>query len=154
MTRVSLSLRTRAWINAVGLGLWISGLGWLVSHYFIGPRDALSPAPNPLEPWWLRVHGAFAYLAVWTLGLLWGMHIFRAWGKQRRRWTGSMLFSALALLAITGYLLYYVASDSARAIISPLHWLLGIALLLAYVTHRLSERVRRKRHERLHDAHP
>jgi len=89
--------RTRAWINGTGLGIWASGAGWLWFHYFLRRSGPFGPESHWLEPWWLKVHGAFAFLALWT---------------------GGTLFGALCALSVTGHLLYYVADDRARAIIS------------------------------------
>ena len=37
--------------------LWLSGCVWLIVHFFFPVTTQFGPAPNPLEPWLLRVHG-------------------------------------------------------------------------------------------------
>jgi hypothetical protein len=111
----------------------------MVDHHLLAPRDALGLAGNG-EPLWLKFHGAFAFLAIWTAGLLWGMHIVKAWQRRRRRWSGGLLFAALLLLLLSGYLLYYAGGDRVRAAISLIHQLLGLAILLAYLMHRLARK--------------
>jgi len=91
------------------------------------------------EVWWLRVHGAFAFLALWTGGLLWGVHVVRAWKRGHHRWSGGALFIVLSILIVTGYLLYYVGNEGARNIISWIHWILGLAIPVAYLIHRIAK---------------
>jgi hypothetical protein len=144
MAAIHLSQKTKLWINFVGIGVWFSGFGWVVVHFFLNTQDPLSLPNASSEPLWLKVHGAFAFLALWTGGLLWGLHVVKAWGVHRRRWSGSILFGALLILIATGYLLYYVANDNARSLISWSHWVLGIALPLAYLAHRLAKKTRHR----------
>lgn len=141
--KVSLSPGTRGWVNAVGLGLWASGAGWLVLHYFGMHASEFGPEPSAFEPWWLKAHGALAFLSLWTFGLLWGQHIVKAWGRGERRWTGSIMVAALLTMILTGYLLYY-APAGGHELISAMHWVPGLALPVAYLAHRLLRPVRHR----------
>jgi hypothetical protein len=144
MTGTRLTNRIKTWINGIGLGVWISGAAWLLVHYWWNSQDATALSVNPAEPWWLKVHGAFAFLAVWSGGLLWGLHIVRGWRRRRLRWSGGTLIGALLLLILSGYFLYYVGDDRSRQIISKTHWILGLLLPLAYLIHRLAKKVSRR----------
>ena len=135
----------RALVNLGGLGLWGSGVAWLVLHYFMVRQGEFGPERSPYEAWSLKVHGAFAFLALWTLGLLWGVHILHGRGLHRRRWTGSALLVALLVLIVSGYLLYYIGDDRPREIASLAHWAIGLALPLAYIAHRLAKLPRQPR---------
>lgn len=139
VTAARLSARRRLLVNAAGLGVWGSGVLWLVFHYFMVRSGAFGPERSPLEPWWLKLHGAFAFLAVWTGGLLWGLHVVHGWRLKRRRWSGSLLFGLVLLLVASGYLLYYASDERARAAISLVHWIVGLALPLLYLAHRLAK---------------
>jgi len=134
-------------VTAVGVGLWASGGLWLIYHYFLRTVGEWGPEPHALEPWWLKVHGLFAFLTLWVLGLLWGVHIVRAWGTGRRRWSGPVLLIWLLILVITGYLLLYAGDDGPWSLVSPIHWIAGLALPMAYGIHRLSNRFTRRRRE-------
>jgi hypothetical protein len=144
MTRIHLSNRTKVWINCVGIGVWASGGGWLVVHYFIQPTGASGLENDSWGPWWLKVHGAFAFLAVWCGGLLWGLHVIRAWKTRRHRWSGGTLFAVLLVLIVSGYLLYYVGDDRLRDLISRVHWVLGLVIPLAYLIHRITKLIFRR----------
>ena len=130
----------RLLINVVGGGLWLSGGAWLIFRYFLRQSGEWGPEPHLLEPWWLRLHGAFAFAALWTLGLVWGVHIARAWGTGGRRRTGLLLLAWLAVQACTGYLLLYAGDDGVFSLLSPVHWISGLALPLAYGLHRFLRR--------------
>ena len=40
-----------------GTLLWLSGAAWLLLHYYGQVTGEFGPETNPLEPWFLRVHG-------------------------------------------------------------------------------------------------
>ena len=131
--------RLRLCINLTGLGIWASGAVWLVLHDLMVRPGAFGPEYSPLEPWGLRIHGAFAFLALWLGGLLWGLHIVNGWGQNRRRWSGGALLGAVLTLILSGYLLYYVGEDQPRAVISLIHWIIGLGAPIAYGAHRWLE---------------
>ena len=141
MSGIRLANRVKTWINLIGLGVWISGGAWLVVHYWVNAQDGGELFVSPAEPWWLKVHGAFAFLAVWTGGLMWGLHIVRAWHRRRHRWSGGTLIGAVLVLIVSGYFLYYVGDERPRQIISLTHWILGLVLPVAYLTHRLAKKI-------------
>ncbi len=138
--------RTRRWqLYVVGIGVWFTGGIWLLFHYFLGKQGDFGPVENPLTPWWLRLHGAFAFAAIWIFGLLWGTHVTIAWPRRRRRWSGGVLAGVFAFLIVSGYLLYYVGSDTIRPIISVLHWGIGLVCPVFFFLHRFRLRRRRTR---------
>jgi hypothetical protein len=132
--------RARLLVYVTGAGLWISGGLWLIYHNFLRRPGEWGPEPNVLEPWWLKLHGAFAFLALWLGGLLWGVHIVRGWTSGRRRWTGSLLFAWLMALILSGYLLYYAGDDGPWGVVSPGHWIAGLALPVVYAIHHWMKR--------------
>ena len=140
---VRLSTWTRGLVNLGGLGLWATGAAWLALHDFVVRQGEFGPQRSPLEPWMLKLHGAFAFLAIWTVGLLCGRHVVNGWRDGRRRWSGSVALAVLGVLTATGYLLYYVADDAPRATVSALHWIIGLAAPAAYLLHRLAGSRRR-----------
>jgi hypothetical protein len=134
---VSLGRGHKLLVAMVGVGLWASGGLWLIYHYFLRTIGEWGPEPNALEPWWLKLHGLFAFLALWTLGLLWGVHIVKAWNTGRRRWSGPILLAWITAQAVTGYLLLYAGDDGVWGLVSPTHWIAGLALPAVYGIHRL-----------------
>lgn len=138
--------RRRRWYSyVIGIGVWLSGGLWLLFHYFLVKQGEFGLTTNPLEPWWLRLHGAFAFLALWIFGLLWGIHIAKLWPGKRRKWSGSILTGVFLLLIVSGYLLYYVGDDRMRPLISTVHWVIGLISPLFFLWHRLRRRTSRAR---------
>jgi hypothetical protein len=140
---VGLSRTRRLGVYAVGIGLWLTGALWLLFHYFLMRPGEFGPAADPLEAWWLTLHGAFAFLAIWTFGLLWGVHVANNWSAGRRRWSGALLVGVFELLIISGYLLYYLGDETLRPIASLVHWAVGLAGPIFFLAHRFG--LQRKR---------
>ncbi len=139
----SLGRLRRLGLYIVGVGVWLSGGAWLLFHYFFTKQGEFGPVENSLTPWWLRLHGAFGFAAIWIFGLLWGTHISVTWPRRRRRWSGGVLGAVFALLIVSGYLLYYVGDDSIRTVISVLHWGIGLICPVFFLFHRIRTRKRR-----------
>lgn len=138
-TKGRLSRRREVLVYVVLGTLWASGAGWLIFHYFLHQASEFGELPHPLEAWWLRLHGAAAFAALWLLGLLWAVHLVPAW-NARRRSSGIVLSAITAMLAVSGYLIYYVGAESARAWIVLAHWLLGLAVIVPLLLHALRGR--------------
>ena len=139
LTRLMPSSR-KLLVQLAAAAVWLTGLAWLILHYWFSVQGEYGPEANPAEPWMLRAHGAAAFLSLWVFGLLWGLHILPAWSRHQRRWTGSALTAAALVLILTGYLLYYVGDENLRTDTSIVHWMLGILALLAFLAHGLRRR--------------
>ncbi|HQS99533.1 MAG TPA: hypothetical protein PLE48_05775 [Thiobacillus sp.] len=122
--------------------LWVSGALWLAFHYFLGVEGDFGPEPNPLEKWWLRLHGLAAMLALVALGSLLTNHVRLAWQRNKNRRSGLPMLALTAWLAATGYALYYFSSDANAAWLPLLHWTVGLAVPLALTLHILAGRQR------------
>jgi hypothetical protein len=126
----------RLTLYATSLAVWATGSVWLVFHYFVHSVDALGfETPHPAEKWSLIVHAFASFYAMWWFGVLWTGHIKRGWKARMQRGTGGTLFAFWTWLAVTGYALYYVVSDTWRSRISVLHWAVGLAALGAFLLH-------------------
>jgi MYXO-CTERM domain-containing protein len=137
---VRLSKARRIGVSVVALGIWASGAAWLGAHYFLRLNTTFGFETNPAEPWLLATHGAFAFASLFSLGLLWGVHVVNGWAVRRRRMSGGVLLGAVAFLALTGYLLYYAGDDTLRNITSIAHWAVGLAALGLFLGHRFRRR--------------
>ena len=138
--RADSSRRWVSYLSVVGLGVWLSGALWLIFHHFLVRQGEFGPQVHPLEPWCLRVHGAMAFASIWLFGLIWSEHVARRWPSSRRKWSGGFLSGIFVLLTVTGYLLYYVGDDRARAVVSILHWGIGLAGPVFFALHRVELR--------------
>jgi len=127
-----LSRRHQAWIYLAAGALFASGVAWLALHCLRPPGDDFG---SPIETWCLRVHGAATMLFLVVVGALLPVHAARAWALRRNRRTGGTMIALVAVLALSGYLLYYGSGEALRAWISVIHWGLGLAAAPALVLH-------------------
>lgn len=126
----------RRTIYGTAIAVWLTGVIWLIFKYFITSTDQFGfTSPHPQQRVWLILHAAASLLATWLFGLLWHHHIARGWESRQRRSSGGTLFGVILWLALTGFALYYIGSDSARSLISLAHWIVGLAALPAFLLH-------------------
>jgi hypothetical protein len=138
-------IRHRYLVWPIVLGVWLSGALWLVFHDFLERPGQFGLTAHPLEQWWLRAHGAFAFASLWLLGFLSVAHVGGRWAWRRQRRSGLLLLGVYIWLVVTGYLLYYAGGDAFRAAVSLGHWTVGLAALIFLLLHR---RIRRGAHGR------
>lgn len=69
------------------------------------------------------------------LGSLLTLHVRRAWLAGRNRRSGTLLLALNAVLALSGYALYYSGGETLRALASNVHLALGLALPVLLVAH-------------------
>ena len=130
--------RWQVWLLGLGaLGLWLTGGGWLLLHFFGQQEGDFGPEMNPLEPWMMALHGLFVIPALLAIGATFVAHIPKGWARRRQRVPGIVLCGALAVLIASGYLLYYAGGEELRFWNSTVHWTLGLALPAACAWHCL-----------------
>jgi hypothetical protein len=122
-----LSARHQGWIYCALGVLFLTGCIWLVFHYWIKVEGEFGIGMHPLEPWWMKLHGAAAMLFLFLLGTLLPSHMDSAWRKGRNIASGIFFATFNALLILTGYALYYFGGENTRPVISALHWGVGLA---------------------------
>ncbi len=101
----------RRTLYAVGVAVWLSGVLWWTFDKYMLQRSDFGVSENPLQVWWLRLHAGTATATVWLFGYLSAIHVQRNWKGGVRRNSGLVFVVTLALLTISGYLLYYVEAD-------------------------------------------
>ena len=125
----------RAWLFGTFATAFVTGVAWWVLHRWFQVNGEFGPAPHPAEHWLIRLHGAAAMLSLVLLGTLLAQHVRRAWLAHRNRRSGTLLLALNALLALTGYALYYSGGESLRAFASNAHLALGLALPVILILH-------------------
>lgn len=134
---IKLSRRHERWVYAVGGLLLLSGVGWLIAHYFLAAASEFGDPHHGSEPWWLRLHGAAAMGFLVIFGALLPAHIVAAWRSKKNRLSGGLMIAVVALLGFTAYGLYYASSDTLRSWLSAIHWTTGILATGVLVWHVL-----------------
>lgn len=134
-----INLRLERWhrrcIYASCLLLLLSGAAWLVARYFLRPVGPFGETIHPIEPWAMKVHGAATMAMLFFLGSLMNSHIRRALKSRRNLVSGWMMLATMTLLTLTGFALYYVASESDRPLWSRIHWIVGLGLAALMIVH-------------------
>jgi hypothetical protein len=120
--------------------LLVTGVLWLAVHYGIGA--GAGELPHPLEAWAMRLHGLAGFGALFVFGALAAQHIPHGWrmtARQRyanQRGSGLALCTLAALLALSGYALYYFAPEGVRPALGWAHAGIGLALGVLLLAHR------------------
>jgi len=138
--------RWQKWLLCLaGGGLWLSGCGWLLLHYYGRVQGAFGPETNPAEPWLMRLHGLALIPALLGIGGMFVVHIPKGWTHARQRVAGVALCTILGILILSGYLLYYLGDEDARSWASVAHWMVGLGLPAIFLWHWLNGIAARKR---------
>ena len=141
--------RWQVWLLVVsGSALWLSGTAWLLLHHFGQVEGDFGPQVNPAEPWMITLHGLFLIPALLGIGGLFVAHIPKGWDHPAQRVAGIALSAFLAVIVVTGYLLYYVGDEALREWSSVIHWVLGLASPLVFFWHYLKGRALRRGRKR------
>lgn len=136
---VKLSIRHERWTYWILALLFLTGVAWIALHY--GPADnGPDGAWRPAQAWALRLHGAAAMAALVALGSLLAQHVPSAWRLRRNLASGIAMLACVAVLAVTGWLLYYASGEETRAWSSYLHMALGLAGPLGLLWHLAYQR--------------
>ena len=107
----------------------ISGVLYLLAHEF-------EIAPLALKNHSLLIaHGITAYLFTLLFGALIPVHIKSGWKTKRNRISGSLMITAMALLLVSGLILYYGVDTRQAAL--WVHWVVGCGLVLLFPAHYL-----------------
>ena len=133
------------WLVSLSGGLlWLTGGAWLLLHYYGQREGEFGLEMNPLEPWMMTLHGLFLVPALLGIGAMFVAHIPKGWNHREQRLAGIALCGLLAIIVITGYLLYYAGGESLREWSSLIHWGLGLLLPAIFIWHYLNGRSLRK----------
>jgi hypothetical protein len=113
---------------------WLSGIAWLLLHYFGSTPGDFGPVPHPLEGLVDRIHGLVAQAALLGLGWFGALHA-RLGRPERRRRSGWLLLALLGVVIVSGSVQLYLSGDEGSQWLVLLHEALGAALLLPALLH-------------------
>ena len=107
---------------------WLSGVVFFVLNNWVTVEGDFGRQKHPWQFTFLKIHGGAAFLAMISYGFIMGSHVPLAWKTKRMRKMGIVIVSALSFLVFTAYLLYYVAGDEFRILVSYAHAAVGFSL--------------------------
>jgi len=124
----------RYFLYAVLALVFLSGVAWAYWNYFVAsPGDFQMTA----KAWAMKIHGGAAMAVLVLIGMLLNVHVRFAWRAGRNQMNGSVFLSALAILTISGYGLYYAGGERLRAWTSWIHLAVGLVLPVLLLIHIL-----------------
>jgi hypothetical protein len=129
-----ISRRHRFLLYTASLVLFLSGISWA----WIQHLDEAGRAGDGLvrmKPWLIAVHGFSAMLFVLLLGTLLVGHVRRAWHARKNRKNGVFFLTAVCLLTLSGYALYYLGDENWRSATSNIHLWLGVVMPMLLLLH-------------------
>ena len=110
----------------------ITGLTYLAGHQFQIQRTILGTHSI------LAAHGITAILATLALGSVLPFHIKAGYKSKRQWWSGFSQLGFLAVLVISGALLYYGPEEIRDGVIST-HWIVGTLFFTIFIFHAFSK---------------
>ena len=133
------SVRLPGWqrtaLYAIGIVVALSGLLWFGLE--------LQPDSDDIFSAWLTVerinrtlHGVTSLLMLAAIGSMLPVHVRLGWRGMLNRISGAALLATLALLALTGAALYYVADETVRGAMIWIHEIVGVASIVICIVHR------------------
>jgi hypothetical protein len=127
-----LSPRLRRAVDVVLAVVTVSGIAWL----WLDRGEAVDVAARGWLRQDVRLHAIAALATVYVAGMLWFLHVRRAWRSHRNRLAGVATFTLLAFLVASGYVLDYFTDEGSHALVARAHWVAGLLAFAAYLAHR------------------
>ena len=106
----------------------ITGIAYLMGHEFQIQRPTLGSHSI------LAAHGIAAMLATLAIGSVLPFHIKAGYKSQRKRLSGFSQLTFLAVLLISGALLYYGPEEIRDSVIET-HWIVGLLFFSIFLLH-------------------
>ena len=109
----------------------ITGVIYLLGHQFQIQRSILGTHSI------LAAHGIAATLATLAIGSVLPFHIKAGYKSRKQWWSGFVQISFLAVLLISGMLLYYGPGEI-RDFVIDVHWIVGLLFFSIFMLHAFS----------------
>lgn len=122
--------------------LFMSGAAWLVADHI--KESSENEIWQESAATLLMIHGGTAMATLMLLGALVPVHVGRAWRARKNRATGIIMAVCNAVLIVTAFGLYYLASEALRPWASDIHLAFGLALPVLMLVHVQVGRKQRK----------
>lgn len=137
-------LWARAFFSASLLVSLVTGVLW----YCLGRWGEVEGEFGPEKHPWLgplaKIHGAGAFIALISFGMILGGHVPAGWRTRLSRKSGVLTMGAITVSILTAYGLYYSGSDEWREVLIITHLAAGLLLPLSIAVHVWSGRHRQR----------
>lgn len=114
---------------------WCSGIAFFVLNNWVSVEGDFGPEKHPLQFPTLMIHAAAAFILMLMIGGILASHVPMSWKTKRLRKDGISLIALFGIQVITAYLLYYVANEDIRVVVSYLHLACGASFPFFLIAH-------------------
>jgi hypothetical protein len=137
MKRISLRFPrwSRIFFTAIFLTSLASGLMWFALDRWGQTEGEFGPEKHPWLAFLPKIHGASAFAALISFGMIYSSHLPAGWRAGWSRKSGILMLADTALIILTAWGLYYVGSDETRALLIWLHLSVGSLFPLTLFLH-------------------
>ncbi len=97
----------------------------------------LAAPQTPIQQGWRMFHGWTIPPFLITLGVLWRVHILRAWRLRKNILSGVLTLGVFLALIVTGWMIYYSGSDTVQKQASSWHTGLGLGISFLLLIHAI-----------------
>lgn len=125
-------------------GSWFTGLTFYYMNNWVTVEGAFGPMKHPAQQFVIMGHGAAAFIMLMCFGVLVVNHLPSAWRLRRSRYLGITLTTLFSFQIITAYVLYYIAGEESRALVSNLHAFSGASIPIVLIGHIIRGRMQRR----------
>ena len=151
-----LALKFPNWARAVfSLSLLLSlvtGLLWFCLGRWGQVEGEFGPEKHPWLASLAKLHGAGAFIAMISFGMVLAGHVPVAWRTKWSRRSGMLTVAVIWISIFTAYGLYYSGDDALREKLVWIHLGSGMAIPISIVGHIWSGR--RRARKKGHDSRP
>lgn len=127
--------RLAIYVTTITVG--VSGLLWFVVH------DVVADDSGDWAHLLLILHGVSAYALLVVIGSLLPVHVRSGWLRRRNLATGLTMIAVMAVLGITGLMLYY-GDEEMQQSAKWLHLAFGFGCFVAFPAHAFLRAKRRQ----------
>ena len=134
-----LALRFPRWARVVFSGSFLlsltTGLLWFTLDRWGEIQGKSGPEKHPWLTFIPKVHGAGAFIALVSIGMITAGHIPAGWRAHRSRKSGIFILCCVATIIGSAWGLYYAGGDQLRAKLVLLHLSAGCLLPVTILIH-------------------
>ncbi len=114
---------------------WISGIVFYIFNNWVTIEGDFGPEKHPWQFPTLMIHAAMAFILMIMVGGILMNHIPTSWRTKRLRKIGLTLVTLFTIQVVTAYLLYYLANEEIRLIVSYIHLINGACFPIVLIIH-------------------
>jgi uncharacterized membrane protein len=114
---------------------FVTGILWFYLDRWGEIEGEFGPEKHPWLLTLAKIHGAGAFIALISIGMIISSHIPVGWRTGKNRTSGILIFASLTIMIVTAWGLYYIGTDEWRQLFAWLHVFAGCFLPVSIILH-------------------